>query len=110
MRKKRAKDSVGGSTSRAIVPAVAADYGRLLGDISGLLERARRQAVRAVNSFLTATYWEIGRRIVEFEQGGQSRAAYGEELLIRLSADLTATHGRGFSERNLRQMRTFYLG
>jgi len=110
MTKKRAKDSVGGSASRAIVPAVAADYGRLLGDISGLLERARRQAVRAVNSVLTATYWEIGRRIVEFEQGGATRAEYGKALMERLAGDLTARHGRGFSLQGLYKMRAFYIG
>jgi hypothetical protein len=59
---------------------------------------------------MTATYWEIGRRIVEFEQGGKVRAEYGERLLARLSQDLMGKHGRGFSERNLEQMRAFYLG
>jgi len=59
---------------------------------------------------MTATYWEIGRRIVEYEQHGRKRAAYGEALLERLAADLTAKLGRGFSQRNLRQMREFYLG
>ena len=86
------------------------DYGRLVSGISGLLEQAQRTAARTVNSLLTATYWEIGRRIVEFEQGGQVRAGYGEALFARLSRDLGARCGRGFSERNLRQMRTFYLG
>jgi hypothetical protein len=57
---------------------------------------------------MTATYWEIGRRIVEFEQGGEARAGYGEALLKRLAEDLTARLGRGFSERNLEQMRLFY--
>jgi predicted nuclease of restriction endonuclease-like (RecB) superfamily len=55
-----------------------------------------------------ATYWEIGRRIVEFEQAGEKRAEYGSELLKRLSGDLTERFGRGFSERNLRTMRSFY--
>jgi predicted nuclease of restriction endonuclease-like (RecB) superfamily len=59
---------------------------------------------------MTATYWEVGRRIVEFEQGGERRAAYGQELLRRLAEDLTERFGRGFSERNLLQMRFFYLG
>jgi predicted nuclease of restriction endonuclease-like (RecB) superfamily len=82
----------------------------LVSDISGLLEQARRTAARSINSILTATYWEIGRRIVEFEQGGKARAEYGERLLVRLADDLKTKHGRGFSARNLRQMRTFYLG
>jgi len=55
-----------------------------------LLEAARRVSARTVNAFMTATYWEIGRRIVEFEQGGKERAEYGETLLLRLSHDLTA--------------------
>ncbi len=54
-------------------------------------------------------YWEIGREIVEFEQKGKARALYGEKLLKKLSADLSAKFGRGFSERNLEQMRKFYL-
>jgi len=89
--------------------ALAAGYDRLSGGIRRLLEEARRQAARSVNAVLTATYWEVGRRIVEFEQGGKGRAEYGEGLLKRLSADLTKRFGRGFSERNLEQMRLFYL-
>ena len=85
-------------------------HGQLVLEISGLLEQARRGAARSVNAILTATYREIGRRIVEHEQGGKVRAEYGEEVLERLATDLTRQHGRGFSARNLRQMRTFYLG
>jgi predicted nuclease of restriction endonuclease-like (RecB) superfamily len=85
-------------------------YDELLTGISELLERARHAAAQAVNSLLTASYWEVGRRIVELEQRGQARAAYGEALLERLAQDLSARHGRGFSERNLLKMRTFYLG
>jgi predicted nuclease of restriction endonuclease-like (RecB) superfamily len=58
---------------------------------------------------MTATYWEIGRRIVELEQRGEVQAAYGTELLKRLGADLTERFGRGFSWRNLYRMRLFYL-
>ncbi len=58
---------------------------------------------------LTTTYWEIGRRIVEFEQGGVDRTACGETSLKRLSQDLSSRFGRGFSEENLRLMRLFYL-
>jgi len=85
-----------------------ASYSGLVSDISGLLDQARRTAVRAVNSVLTATYWEIGRRIVEFEQGGKTTSEYGEKLLERLSSDLTTRHGRGFSRSNVAQMRAFY--
>jgi predicted nuclease of restriction endonuclease-like (RecB) superfamily len=83
-------------------------YDRVLGDILGLLEQSRRTAARAVNALMTTIYWAIGRRIVDEEQGGRGRAAYGEALLKRLSADLTRRFGRGFSERNLEQMRLFY--
>ena len=58
---------------------------------------------------MTAAYWEIGRRIVEFEQGGEERAAYGSQLLERLAVDLGKRYKRGFSVRNLRQIRTFYI-
>ncbi|MGE8637986.1 MAG: PDDEXK nuclease domain-containing protein [Achromobacter sp.] len=84
------------------------DYSGIHGDIVALLESTRRAAARSVNALMTATYWEIGRRIVEFEQGGQDRAVYGEALIKRLSADLSIRFGRGFSERNLEQMRAFF--
>ncbi len=87
----------------------AAGYGDLLGNIAGLLDEARRTSARAVNALMTATYWEIGRRIVEFEQGGEPRAAYGARMLERLSGDLTTRFGRGFSPDNLENMRRFYL-
>jgi hypothetical protein len=86
------------------------EYGVLVSGISELLDRARRSSARLINTILAATYYEIGRRVVEHEQGGKERAEYGGALLRRLSEDLTRSHGRGFSERNLRQMRAFYLG
>ncbi len=85
------------------------NYPELLGGVSELLEAARRASARAVNAFLTATYWEIGRRIVEHEQGGLDRAKYGEALIERLSQDLTARFGRGFGRRNVFLMRAFFL-
>ena len=87
----------------------SAEYGGLIGGIAELLEAARRNAARTVNALMTATYWEIGRRIVEFEQQGKDRAGYGEQLLDQLSADLTSRFGRGFGRRNLFQIRAFYL-
>ena len=94
-----------------IVPTTPnqADYAAVHTDIVALLEAARHAAARSVNALMTASYWEIGRRIVEFEQGGKQRAEYGQALLKRLSADLSSRFGRGFSERNLEQMRLFYL-
>jgi len=58
---------------------------------------------------MTATYWLTGRHIVEFEQQGKERANYGEEVIKRLSVDLSAQFGRGFSVTSLRKMRSFYL-
>ena len=109
----RSKHSRGKSATVPASPrpdvSVSGDYGRLVSDISGLLEQARRTAARSVNSIITATYWEVGRRIVEFEQGGKARAEYGERLLVQLAEDLTARHGRGFSRQGLQKMRSFYL-
>jgi len=90
-------------------PSPMTDYPGLVGNIGELLESARRTSARAVNALMTATYWEIGRRIVEFEQGGKERAEYGETLLLRLSSDLTARFGRGFGKSNLFLMRKFFL-
>jgi len=84
-------------------------YGDLVGGIASVLEAARRASARAVNAVMTATYWEIGRRIVEYEQGGKERAEYGEAVLARLSDDLTSRYGRGFGVVNLSQMKKFYL-
>lgn len=86
-----------------------ADYSEVLTGVAELLESARRTAARASNAIMTATYWEIGRRIVEYEQGGKERAGYGQALLARLSNDLTVRFGRGFGVDNLELFRTFYL-
>lgn len=87
----------------------ADDYQQIHDGIIRLVDNAHTEAVRSINALMTATYWEIGRRIVEFEQGGEARAAYGIQLIERLSADLSQRYKRGFSTANLRQMRMFYL-
>ncbi len=92
-----------GSGGRAII-----GYDGLVSGLVELLASARSASARAVNAVMTTTYWEIGRRIVEHEQGGEERAAYGEELLKQLSKDLTERFGRGFSARSLDKMRLFY--
>ena len=84
-------------------------YDSILGDISNVIDAARRSAARSVNCIMTAAYWLIGRRILEFEQKGSERADYGEELLKMLSRDLTSRYGRGFAKSNLYQMRSFYM-
>jgi predicted nuclease of restriction endonuclease-like (RecB) superfamily len=85
------------------------NYQAILGDISNVIDAARRSAARSVNCMMTAAYWLIGHRILEFEQKGSERADYGEELLKRLSRDLTWRYGRGFAKSNLYQMRSFYI-
>ncbi|MBD2295391.1 DUF1016 domain-containing protein [Anabaena sphaerica FACHB-251] len=85
------------------------EYENTLTDLIELLESSRRAAARSVNAIMTATYWEIGRRIVELEQGGEKRAEYGASVIKRLSTDLTQRIGKGFSARNLELMRLFYL-
>jgi predicted nuclease of restriction endonuclease-like (RecB) superfamily len=84
-------------------------YSELLTGVVRLIEEARLAAVRSVNAVLTSTYWLVGKRIVEHEQSGSDRAAYGQALLKKLARDLSSRLGRGFSERNLEQMRAFYL-
>ncbi len=69
----------------------------------------RHAAARSVDTLMTSSYWETGRRIIKFEQGGHARAAYGTELLDRLSADLKSRFGRGFGVDNLQRFRLFYL-
>lgn len=85
-----------------------AGYDTILSEVIDLLESARHASARAVNVFMTASYWQIGRRIIEWEQAGKERAAYGEALINRLSADITKRFGRGFSRQNLQQMRQLY--
>jgi len=84
------------------------NYDVLLSRIADLFTKARHAAARSVNVILTATYWQTGRFIIEHEQGGKQRAGYGEELLKKLSVDLSARFGRGFSVDSLERMRRFY--
>jgi hypothetical protein len=97
----------GMAKKRTPAPAEIDDhaYRAVLTDVAHLLEAARHAAARSVNSVMTATYWQIGRRIVEEEQQGQQRADYGERLVTRLAKDLTTRFRRGFGYRNLYQMR-----
>jgi hypothetical protein len=92
----------------AELPQLPDGYQDFLSEVSTLLAAARKQAARAVNTVLVATYWELGRRIIEFEQGGKERAGYGAQLIERLSRDLTEKFGKGFSRQNLQYMRQLY--
>ena len=77
--------------------------------ISNLLHKARGQVKSAVNITMVRTYFEIGRIIVEEEQNGEERADYGKQLIKKLSIKLTSEFGKGFSKRNLDNMKKFYL-
>ncbi|MCK4765749.1 MAG: hypothetical protein KAW12_26355 [Candidatus Aminicenantes bacterium] len=85
------------------------NYEAILAEIANVIDAARKSAARSVNSIMTAAYWLIGQHIVEFEQKGEIRAEYGEKLIERLAADLSVRYGRGFSVRNVWQMRAFYI-
>lgn len=84
-------------------------YQGLVAQISTRYEQGRTSAVQAVNTAMVETYWHIGQYIVEFEQGGKAKAAYGKGLLPKLSKDLLLAHGKGFSLSNLKRMRQFYI-
>ena len=108
------EDSLGRSVQPASAPLPASEgalgernvpYQTVFGDVSKIIDAARESAVRSV----TAAYWLIGRRIVEFEQSGEERAEYGAALIERLAEDLTGRFDRGFSRQNVQNMRLFYL-
>ena len=84
-------------------------YRQLLEQISETYTAGRVRAVQAVNTQLIETYWQVGRHIVEFEQGGRLRAGYGRALINQLATDLGLRHGKGFSRSNLIYMRLLYL-
>lgn len=81
----------------------------LIDQIAEVVQQARSHVRQSVNQAMVASYWEIGRLIVEHEQQGQARAAYGQRQLAELSDRLTELFGKGFDERNLRHMRAFFL-
>ncbi len=82
---------------------------QLFGKVAELIELARKTVASTVNLTMTRTYFEIGKMIVETEQQGEHRAKFGEGVLNDLSLRLTDKFGKGFSERNLRNMRQFFL-
>lgn len=83
--------------------------GSLISDIKRIVEQGRKEAYASVNAMMIATYWQIGKRIVEEEQKGGKRAEYGKQLIDSLSKQLTFDYGAGFSPRYLRAFRQFYL-
>lgn len=85
------------------------EYEKLLADIGFALQRARENAIRTINAELVNANWQIGKYIIDFEQGGKEKAAYGSALLSNLSKDLKTTLGKGFSKSSLYLCRQFYL-
>ncbi len=86
-----------------------AAFATAIGDVATIVNNARSSAARFVNAALTSAHWLVGQRIVEFEQSGQERAEYGDELIAQLADELTSRFGRGFSRQNLQDMRQFFL-
>ncbi|MDE6337270.1 MAG: PDDEXK nuclease domain-containing protein [Muribaculaceae bacterium] len=78
-------------------------------EIKQIIDQARTNAVRSVDFCRVQMYWQIGRRIVEEEQGGKSRAEYGSNLLQNLAIELEPEYGTGFKKRQLERARQFYL-
>lgn len=83
--------------------------GPLVAEVRNLIRSARHAAASTVNTLQVLTNFEIGRRIVEYEQKGEKRAGYGQELIKELSAHLTEEFGKGFSVSNLQLMRKFFV-
>ena len=85
------------------------EYDNLITSVGVLLEKARRKAYSQINQILVKTYWEIGKKIVEYEQKGKERAEYGTKLFDRIVNDLRKRYGKGFSRSNVIYMRLLYL-
>lgn len=90
-------------------PANPPSVAECLARVRAILQSSRRQALRTVNAVMVEAYWQIGREIVEEEQRGQDRAAYGARLIEGLAAGLTREYGKGFNARNLWYMKDVYL-
>lgn len=93
---------------QTLLPGEDGNLPALLSELGKLIRQARQSALRAVDTIQVQTCWEVGRHIVEFEQGGAARAVYGKRLLPELAKALTAEFGKGFDVSNLRHMRGFY--
>lgn len=81
----------------------------LIKQIRSLVKKAREGIAQNINKEILQTYWQIGKHIIEFEQKGNVKAAYGKQLLINLSKELSLELGKGFSRSNLTYMRLFYV-
>ncbi len=94
--------------NQVIKKRMAGGYQKLITDIAGIITYGRNQSIQAIDVIQAQTYWCIGKEIVEYEQGGKTRAEYGDGLITRLSLDMMKRFGKGFSETNLKMMRLFY--
>ena len=83
-------------------------YEMLINSIENIVSSAKNKIAKTVNNTIVETYWNVGKYIVEFEQGGSFRAEYGTELIRKISKDLTLRLGKGFGTVNLSNMRRFY--
>ncbi len=97
------------NTDNKLTNSEEKNYEHLLNKISVSYSQGQTKAISAVNVQLLETYWQIGQYIVEFEQGGNSKANYGKALISNLAKDLTLRHGKGFSRSNVVYMRLLYL-
>jgi hypothetical protein len=91
-----------------LVRTNAHDIGGLHASLPEVIKTSRQQVLNVMDLVQVQTFWTVGQHIVEFEQGGAARSAYGRRLLAELAESLTAEFGKGFDERNLRHMRAFY--
>jgi len=85
------------------------NYNSLITNIGRILEQGRRQAIKVINQLLVKTYWEIGKKIIEYEQENKERAGYGTKLFEKIAEDLREKYGKGFSRSNVIYMRLIYL-
>ncbi|HQU07322.1 MAG TPA: PDDEXK nuclease domain-containing protein [Ferrovaceae bacterium] len=104
-KKKQPATTAAMPAERPIAPLTEGD---LMTRVVAILDQARANVVRAVNSNMVIAYWLIGREIVQELQRGEQRAEYGRQLLSELSASLTQRYGRGFSATNLKYFRLFF--
>jgi len=92
-----------------LLPTPIASIEPLYGRIHAILTTARTNVMRTVNTEMVRSYWLVGREIVEEEQSGQARAAYGEDVVTQISSRLQSAFGKGFTTTNIKYMRLFYL-
>lgn len=94
--------------SQEVRNALSATEAALYSQIHDILQQARQQTRRSINQTMVQAYWQVGKLIVEHEQGGQDRAVYGAKTLQGLAQKLSSEFGKGFSAANLRNFRQFY--